>query len=208
MLKIGFDVDGVLANFVEASEKVIIQMTGKNLFPQYEGERGPATWNWPVYYGYTQEEMDAAFKRIAEKPGFWTGLNPLSGAKELADAWHALYFDADVYFVTNRSGPAAKTETEWWLEQQGIQRPTVLISKAKGAVAAALKLDAYIDDNFDNALDVRAASPNTKNFLLVRQYNEQFWNEETNIISPYDDPAGITRIHSVSEFIRRVDANL
>lgn len=208
MLRVGFDVDGVFAYFEGALEDLLVKMTGKNLFPPRD-PRGVPVWNWAQFYGYTDEEVAAAFKHIAETPGFWFHLEEMPHLDELRKSWHDLYFDADVYFVTNRAGISAKTETEAWLETRGIPRPTVLISGAKGDIAKALKLDYYIDDHYDNAVDVFTKSPTTKNYLLNRTYNEQFEYKTDaggSLILPRKVPAGIERVHSVSEFLARVGA--
>lgn len=205
-MKIGFDVDGVLADFYRPYERLIVGISGENRFPALT-DAGPAVWDWPQFHGYPEDIVSEAWRRIKKQSGFWRSFLPLPGMTELKREWDDLYFDHDIYFVTARVGPAAKTETEFWLEEGGIQRPTVLITPDKGVVAKALGLDYYIDDKHESVVDVVQQSPGTKAFLLEKAYNQQFVKSRAETQTyPYADPAGLIRVSSVGEFIARIQA--
>lgn len=192
-MKIGIDVDGVLANFNEAFIQRCIDITGKDLFPPRPFDI--PTWHYPQHYGYTEAEMKfpdgPVWASIIADETFWYMLKPYDDAVEfLSELDHG---EHEIYFVTNRAGVQVKAQTESWIEFHGyglkspnFSFPTVLISSLKGDVARALDLDLYIDDKTENCIDVRHMHPRTKVFMLARP-----WNVEV---------PGIPRIPSLAEF--------
>jgi len=100
----------------------------------------------------------------------------------------------DVYFITSRPGIDAKIQTEDWLYNAGYPHATVLISSAKGLCAQALKLDVYIDDRWENCVDVATTSLKTKVFLLDRP-----WNRGNN-----PDAFNIVVVDSATDFLNRL----
>lgn len=210
-MKIGFDVDGVLAYFDKEYRKVMIAVTGKNLFtpdPSTGPEMGPATWDWDLDCGYTKEEVSATWNAIRNDPTFWERLAPLTGAETLSMCIPQMEQEHDLYFITSRSATSsAKKQTENWLRNYvGVQTPTVLISSDKDLSIAALRLDAYIDDNLPNVQkcagivameaflakqEKRAPKFATRVYLLNKNYN-QAGPEAT---------MGITRVRSVGQFL-------
>ena len=217
-MRIGFDIDGVLANFTTAFIQETIRIAGKNLFLP-EDSRNPPDWNYHLTRGYTEEEIKPVFASIAASPNFWLDLKEEPGCSTLRMCILDLQRFHDVYFVTNRQGEDAKWQTEQWLLLHlGIERPTVLISKEKGLVARALKLDCYLDDNLENANDVVLRtlpspvkilcgvpsckslpqpddSPSCRTYLLDRSYNQSRGPGN----GPQDDR--VTRVKSVGEFL-------
>lgn len=153
-MKIGFDVDGVLANFIPAYQRLIIELTGKNLFHP-DDDKNPPCWDWPQHRGYTNEEVGLAWKSIAADNTFWMSLTPhRDGVGTLRMVYPDLFLRHDLYFITARVGDRAKHQTELWLQAYVAPNlktpPTVLISADKGGLCRALRLDAYLDDNLDN----------------------------------------------------------
>ena len=62
-MRLGIDVDGVLANFSKGYAELIIELTGKNLFQPGDIE-DPPVWDWDILRGYTKEEVSATWKHI------------------------------------------------------------------------------------------------------------------------------------------------
>lgn len=168
---IGFDVDGVLAAFVPAYQKLILKHSKLNLFQEGD-DVNPPCWDWPQFRGYSESAIADVWRDIRADAHFWERLAPLQNTETLSMCVEDLQRRHDIYFITSRVGVRPKQQTEHWLRNYlGLQYPTVLISSKKGYAAAALKLDAYIDDNRDNIIDVATQSPATRAFLLDRAYN-------------------------------------
>jgi hypothetical protein len=188
-MRVGFDMDGVIADFNSGMHELMVGMTERDLFPPSFHKEGPRTWNFPLDYGYTPEEINAAWEVIKADPMFWMSLDPHHDAlSTLKLVWGLLEKNHEVYFITNRMGVAAKRQSEIWLLQHLIlpttgknymhragyppHHPTVLLSGEKGLCALALQLDAYVDDRFENIEDVTFHSPKTRAYLLHKPYNE------------------------------------
>lgn len=177
-MKIGIDVDGVLADFNKSFIERVIAVTGKDLFPPRPFDI--PTWHYPQHYGYTDAEMKypdgPVWGSISDDSSFWYHLSPYDGVVEFMARLDSGVHD--FYFITNRPGATAKSQTENWidyhnfgLQSDSFSNPTVLVSGAKGMCARALKLDLYIDDNTENCLDVNSASPSTHVIMLARPWN-------------------------------------
>lgn len=179
--KIGFDVDGVLANFTVGYAAKIIEVIGRDLF-QPDDITDPKSWDWDLDAGYTKAETKETWRRIMAAPQFWLELPALAGMTELVNEfWNSpLGERAQIYFITARAGEP-KRITEMWLSNNGILNPTVLMTPHKGLTARALELDAYIDDKLENALDVAVDAVwdvpktgevrSTRSYLLNRRHN-------------------------------------
>lgn len=182
-MRIGIDIDGVLADFVPDYQRLHVKLTGRDTF--VEGDNiDPPTWHWPALRGYTPAETSTVWATIMADPNFWKRLVPMRHNidslsrvyRGLGEAGH------EVYFVTTRIGILAKQQTEMWLRQwvvgfgaPGGPEVTVLIARfgQKGLIAKGLGLDCFIDDNYDNCVEVVRDSPATRTYLLNRRYNAQ-----------------------------------
>jgi deoxypyrimidine-specific 5' nucleotidase type C protein (NT5C) len=197
LVKIGFDVDGVLANFCTSYEALHVAVRGANHFAPWALSEGPVSWNWPEEYGYTPEETAEVWQAIKESSTFWMNLSTLpdfEGFKRWWETATGLLSSKEIYFISDRPGRYVKKQTELWLANHLVLEtvmysPTVLISGQKGEIAHALKLDYYVDDKAENVVDVQRKSPDTKVFLLDRAYNRH-----------YAFAPGV-RIKSLSEFL-------
>lgn len=189
-MRLGFDIDGVLADFNSAYMALIVQVTGRNLFPdQYE----PHTWFYPEALGYKPDELTAVWAAINADARFWCSLRPYAHTHHVIDRLTQRVWNGDdVYFVTARPSLNAKWQTEKWLSSVGMISPTVLIASDKGLVCHALSLDVHIDDRHRNALAV--AKTTTKSFLLDRPWNRRHQKQ--------DDGHRVTRITEVEEMFR------
>lgn len=180
-MRIGFDVDGVLAAFVPAYQQLFVTTTGRNSFTMGD-HLNPPEWDWPTLRGYTKEETRVVWETIKSDPTFWLNLAPEQDAVQTVRVMlKELERKHDIYFVTSRPGERVKRQTEIWLFDHlgypmrvpGVY-PTVLIAghRVKGHIAKSLNLDVYIDDNFDNVQDCAEHAPNTRTYLLSRRYNQ------------------------------------
>lgn len=172
-MRIGIDVDGVLANFIRAYESLIVEVNGRDLFPARWPDVLPPCWDWPQFYGYTGEEIKAAWTVIKASPDFWLNLEIIPGARGFLQSVRAhAEQGAEIYFITDRPGIATQQQTSQWLHIFTGMRPSVIVSGQKGDIAAALKLDYYLDDKLENVIDVQKKSPTTTVRLLNFPYNK------------------------------------
>lgn len=173
MTRIGFDVDGVLADFHSAFIPLVKKHTGIDV---KVGPEGPTTWNYHLDAGVTPAQGRELWNIIKASPDFFMRLKPLSGAIETLRLLDALqgYYHAQTAFITARSGDTAHEQTKRWLRSHGMSDPQVLIVKSaddKAAVAAGLKLDVFVEDKLENAVAAHEKGvPNV--FLLDYPYNQ------------------------------------
>jgi uncharacterized HAD superfamily protein len=181
---IGVDCDGVICDFNTTFIALCKRVTGRDLYPAgYE----PLTWNYPESLGYTADEVSAVWDVIKADQRFWLKLPVYPETKAALDYLRERrYHRDDVYFITNRMGSWPKWQTEVWLSMMGFSSATVLLSAMKGLCARALNLDVYIDDKWENCVDVVNSSACTRTFLMDRP-----WNRHT-----YESMA-FTRVSSV-----------
>jgi len=190
-LRIGFDMDGTLADLSSAYAETEGRLFGKQATEheppapeareaeQHDTEEvsTAATTGdnrWVVERrrspGGGSRHRELVWHAIEETPNFWTMLKPLeSGAiRRLYEL--TIEHNWEVFFITQRPATAGATvqlQTHNWLVEQGFATPSVIpLSSARGKCAAALQLDYLIDDTPQNCLDVLADS-STRAILLV-----------------------------------------
>jgi len=189
--RVGVDVDGVLADFNSAFIQRVIDVTGRDLFPARPFDI--PCWNYPQHYGYTEVEVSTVWTNIKTDSTFWLSLLDYPQTRSLLESLRNIQTaGTEIYFITARPGVRVKEQTEGWLLYMGFEFPTVLISSAKGLCARALDLTHYIDDRWENVVDVRQYSPTTSVSLLT-----QPWNVENSASAQ-----GVRRIASVLEFVQ------
>lgn len=187
LIKIGIDVDGVLADFNRPYKALIEKRTSIRL-PDIS-DSYPNTWHYERAAGMSPEDEKRIWAEIHREPGWWAALPALPDAVEFL-VWLKNDLNAphsDIYFITHRAGASAKWQTEIWLREKGFKRPTVLLTGRKGDAASILSLDVYIDDKNENCLDVKEKSPSTTCYML-----KQPWNH------PVD---GVPRLDTLKDFM-------
>ncbi len=161
-LRVGFDIDGVLADFRTAFETIARGIGGapSGGAPEPpEGDR-PST-----------RAIRRAWEIIARTPNWWTTLAPCEPGQiaRLYELSRRLKWE--VVFMTRRpdsAGEAVQFQTQWWLERHGFYLPTVLtVPGSRGELASALRLDVVVDDQLHNCVDIVGAAP-TKAILILR----------------------------------------
>lgn len=185
-LRVGIDMDGVLASFEHGYAPLLTKHTGIE-FPNLGKPGFPATWNWDREAGISEAQMGNVWSEIKANPRFWLNLPSHEGAEEFLFHLRCELNDEDIYFVTNRMGVGAKWQTEQWLRTRGWKNPTVLLTAKKAGACNVLGLTHYIDDRQENVEDVKSFAPKTQGFMLARPYNK--------------DILGVARLGTLNEFL-------
>jgi len=184
-----FDVDGCLADFMLAWRTLAHGLYGVEVYktgaPQYD------TWSQA---DLTADQQDHMWRLVKADPQWWYSVPPLVNGEE-AERLRELWDRHTLYFVTARVGETAKPQTESWLRWHlGIANPTVVISKWKGEVAAALEAHAAVDDKAENAWAVaQHTRGKTRSYLLDRPFNR------------LSESPAVVRVHTMMEFMDKVD---
>ena len=93
---------------------------------------------------------------------FWTTLDETEPGVVARIADLAADLRWDVLFITTRptaTGATTQVQSQQWLSAHGFAHPSVFVVKgSRGKVAAALDLDAVVDDRPENCLDVATES--------------------------------------------------
>lgn len=152
-MKIGYDIDGVFADFPRAFAKLVKEQTGKVIPPV------PTKFNW--HRDVVTPEEEAKLWHTVQTTDFMLHVPRYQWALALADqanAWRKR--GHHVYFITSRHGVHARRLAEDWLfTRVFVDMPSVIQSAEKGMVANALELDIFIDDQLQYCQQVANACP-------------------------------------------------
>lgn len=182
-MKIGLDIDDVLAEFVPRFRRECRELFG---IPEQDIE--PTDWGWSNF-GLSDAEINAVWRKINNTHNFHESLD----RKE--DAYGLSYIQGrnTLFFLTTRrqtKGDPVEVQTYRWLQAKfEIAHPTVLVSAKKPELAAALELDVFIDDKPETCEAVKLARPECQVFLRNSSHNVSHKESE-----------GIIRVGSFSEF--------
>ena len=195
MKTIIFDVDGVLADFVKAFVK-----TAQLYWPKIRSTDTRSQKTWSFQPLMTEMQEAAVWVKVYHSRYFWQRIETLVGSPIFARI-DALAQENLVYFVTDRASRYnAQRQTYYWLEQNGIMRPNVIVSKRKGDIARAVGATHVIEDKWDNAQCIHwiSDSPQTKVYLLNRPYNQV-------PDAPHIGAKGVTRVRSLNMFLSMME---
>lgn len=170
---VAIDMDGVLANFNRAFERLLndIHATEIAIPPG-----GPVVWDWPEHYGWLPTQHHQAWEYIQENGEWWLDLEPTPQADELIDTLVMLrHQDVSIYFVTARKPRAlAQEATTAWLEAHGFPLASVIVQPKgveKPQIFAALGVSIVVEDKPSNCC------PHCVNLLVSTPYNsyDKIW---------------------------------
>ena len=161
-LRIGFDIDGVLADFRSAFHDAARTSLRRDI-PGPEDPRSSLV--------IEPRDVKRVWEHVARTSNWWVQLQPHE-PEQIARLYSLTRAAGwEVFFLTNRPASAGDTiqfQTQWWLERHGFYLPAVLtVPGSRGEIANGLRLDIVIDDLVINCVEVVSGSP-AKAVLLQR----------------------------------------
>lgn len=171
--RVGIDIDGVLANFVDAWRSLLHARTG------YWIEMPPGGVPvWQFDQMIPKADRDAAWHHVYYDKTFWRDLAALPGTETALRRLEQLSQASRVeaYFITSREAQNVMEQTQDWLYIRGVVQPNVILAKgaeAKAAIAQALRLDYIIDDAPDN-LEQFVLANQSRRFATGRIYAVEY----------------------------------
>jgi hypothetical protein len=163
-LRLGFDIDGVLANFRAAFRAAATRLVRGQVddFDPDSPESGSTL---------SPDDIRRVWEHIAKTPNWWMEIDAYE-PDQIARLYSLTRAAGwEVFFLTKRppsAGDSVQFQTQWWIERFGFYLPAVLtVPGSRGDIANALRLDLVVDDQLINCVEVVSASP-TKAILMQR----------------------------------------
>jgi hypothetical protein len=164
VLRIGFDLDGVFADFPTAFLTAATDVLGDAAIRRTAAPM-------PDLDAVSAADAKRVWRVISDTPNWWLGLAPYEPAQIARLYQLARRYRWEVSFLTSRiptAGDSVQLQSQTWLEAYGLYMPAVVtVPGSRGEIANALRLDIIIDDQFLNCLEVVGASQ-TKAILLLQ----------------------------------------
>ena len=145
-------------------------------------------------------ELDALWTQVLRTKNFWTTLGETEPGIVKRIATLATECRWDVLFITTRptaTGATTQVQSQQWLSAHGFAHPSVYVVKgSRGRVAAALDLDAVVDDRPENCLDVVTES--VAKALLV-------WPGSDDALGPGIERHGVIVMRSIGAAVDHLE---
>lgn len=164
------------------------------------GMRSPAA---PANGGtrLSDRQQRQLWAHVRDIENFWESLGEVEPGAVVRLAHAAAERNWEVLFITTRPSSAGDTtqlQSQRWLQAHGFELPSVcVVSGSRGRLAAALTLDAVIDDRPENCLDV-ATDSSAKPYLVWRDTPDSVPNGAARL--------GIHVVFSIAEALERLES--
>lgn len=185
-LKIGIDMDDVLVDFIGTFHDEAERVLGRTFPPT------ASTWefdNWKI----SRDDLDKVWKNIVDTVGWFDYCKFFESVPKLL---RNLDWSHDLFFITSRPdtfGTYANKQVARQLGVIGIECPTVIVARDKGPIVAALGLDVFIDDRYENLRSIANETTHTRLFMKNMPHN-----------SMHKPPIGCVRVDSFTEFCEKI----
>lgn len=177
-LRIGFDLDGTVADMYSALHEEAVKLFGEEVLAKSAYKKAPPSPDGAEEAPQTSEDDSSAaameelhlsarqqmqlWDHVKQIEDFWTRLPELEPGiiARIAKAAHDRRWE--VIFLTTRPSTAGETtqlQSQRWLDAHGFRYPSVMVvQRSRGKIADALHLDAFVDDRPENCLDIAVES--------------------------------------------------
>src|SRR4051812_31081792 len=161
-LRIGFDIDGVLADFRSAFRATAMRCLRRSVEESEDLE---------ALAPLSPDEVQRVWEHIARTQNWWMDV-PAYEPDQIARLYSAMRAaNWEVFFMTKRppsAGDSVQFQTQWWIERFGFYLPAVMtVPGSRGDIANGLRLDIIIDDQVINCVEVISTAP-AKSLLMLR----------------------------------------
>ena len=150
----------------------------------------------------TDRQQRQLWARVRGIENFWASLKEIEPGAVARLAHVSAEQGWDVLFITTRPAAAGETtqiQSQRWLQAHGFELPSVyVVSGSRGRIAAALSLDAVLDDRPENCLDV-ATDSNAKPFLV--------WRDVPESVPQGASRLGIRIVFSMAEALEQLETS-
>lgn len=185
-LRIGIDLDGVLADMDSALDHHADQLFGpapsppdpvrvndaRGALPERPADAVPDKTPLQVRRRLTERQNRRLWRRVRGIEGFWETLEETEPGVVSRLAALASERRWEIIFLTKRpatAGATSQLQSQRWLTAKGFHLPSVyVVTGSRGLIAAALTLDIVVDDRPENCLDVATDSV-ARTIAVMRQ---------------------------------------
>ncbi len=189
-VKVGYDIDGVLANFVDG---FLQEGINTRLGTNFESSQMSA-FSFQDSFGIDKLVETEEFNRLRDN-GLFERLQPYN---DMIDSVKKLdRYKLDIYFITHRSKRAIEQTYQWFMKYdipmgKGIYFTPMDRTPTKGELATYLGIEHFIDDCYANCIEMK--SHGIKTYVMNRPWNNTFDNKKD----------GIYRINNGEEFTKKM----
>jgi hypothetical protein len=195
-LRIGIDIDGVLADFRTAFHEAALRCLRHDVDDEQDLE---------TLSPLSAVDVRRVWDHIAAAQNWWMEV-PAYEPDQIARLYSLTRAAGwEVFFMTKRppsAGDSVQFQTQWWIERFGFYLPAVLtVPGSRGDIANGLRLDLVLDDQLINCVEVISTAP-TKAVLVLRSSDpaarQQAGNRGIGVVSTLSEAITvIERLHDV-----------
>ncbi|MFA5909013.1 MAG: hypothetical protein WC815_09580 [Vicinamibacterales bacterium] len=177
-LRIGFDLDGTVADMYSALHQEALKLFGEEVLAQSAYKKAPPSPDGAEEAPKAPEDETSAtameelhlnarqqmqlWDHVRKIEDFWTTLPELEPGIIARLAKTATERQWEIIFLTTRpstAGEMTQLQSQRWLDAHGFRYPSVMVvHRSRGKIADALHLDAFVDDRPENCLDIAVES--------------------------------------------------